>query len=144
MIKIPFLGDSSNSSSSGEGMLGGLVSANGILIAGLLFVAALIIGGALGVPAGTGVQLVVALELLAVYLLLHELDSYTFEGFVALGAITTLVALSATGEPVIASILNSGPGVLLVIGVLYLLYRRLKQREKSRPKIVVRRDGGGN
>jgi len=136
MTNIPFLGNSN--SSSGDGV----VSANGILIAGLLFIIALILGGALGVPAGTGVQLVVALELLAVYLLLHELDAYSFGGFVAIGAVTTVVALSATGEPVISSILNSGPGVILVLGVLALGWRRLQQRDKQRPKIVLRDRGG--
>lgn len=136
-MNIPFVG---------EVELGGLVSANGILIAALLMVAALILGGALGVPQGTGVQLVVALELLAVYLLLHELDAYNFPLFAVVGAATTIVALSATGEPVIASILNSNVGVILVIGVLYLLWRWLRQRDRERPRIVLRRDddsGGG-
>ncbi|WP_254841130.1 hypothetical protein [Natronomonas marina] len=131
MTKIPFVGDVS-------------ISANGILIAGLLFIVALILGGVLGVPEGTGVQLVVALELLALYLLLHELDSYSFPAFVAIGAVTTVIALSATGEPVIASILNSNVGVILVVGSLYLLYRWLRQRGDDNQTIVVRgRRGGG-
>jgi hypothetical protein len=144
MTKLPFIGDVSlpivDSSSSGLG------SMNGLLLAGVVFVLALMLAGALGVPAGVGVQVVVALELLAVYLLLHELDAYSFPFFAAVGAATTLLGLSATGEPVIASILNSEVGVIAVLGGLYLGYRWLKQRESGGRTIVVqgrRRDGGG-
>lgn len=143
MINIPFIGSSSNSGGSKGGVVSRVVSLPRLAIAGLLVVAALVLGGALGVPEGMGVQLVVMLELLAVYLFLHELDAYTFEGFVLVGALTTVIALSATGEPVLASLLNSGPGVILVLGVLYLGYKRLQQRDQSRPTIVLRRDGGG-
>jgi hypothetical protein len=144
MTKLPFIGDVSlpivDSSSSGLG------SMNGLLLAGVVFVLALMLAGALGVPAGVGVQVVVALELLAVYLLLHELDAYSFPFFAAVGAATTLLGLSATGEPVIASILNSEVGVIAVLGGLYLGYRWLKQRDSDGRTIVVRgrrRDGGG-
>jgi hypothetical protein len=144
MTKLPFIGDVSlpivDSSSSGLG------SMNGLLLAGVVFVLALMLAGSLGVPAGVGVQVVVALELLAVYLLLHELDAYSFPFFAAVGAATTLLGLSATGEPVIASILNSEVGVIAVLGGLYLGYRWLKQRESGGRTIVVRgrrQDGGG-
>lgn len=89
------------------------------------------LGGFLGLPDGSGVQLVVALELLALYLVLRELGAYSFRKFVAVGAITTVLALSALGEPIIASLLNSQPGVILVLGVLYLGWRWLKQRRDS-------------
>lgn len=92
---------------------------------------ALVLGGFLGLPDGSGVQLVVALELLALYLVLRELGAYSFRKFVAVGAITTVLALSALGEPIIASLLNSQPGVILVLGVLYLGWRWLKQRRDS-------------
>jgi hypothetical protein len=143
MVNLPLVGDVSlpivDSSSSGLG------SMNGLVLAGVVFVLALMLAGALGVPAGVGVQVVVALELLAVYLLLHELDAYSFPFFVAVGAATTLLGLSATGEPVIASILNSEVGVILVLGGLYLGYRWLKQRDSGGRTIVVRgrRRGGG-
>jgi hypothetical protein len=143
MVKLPLVGDISLPIVDSNNGLG---SMNGLLLAGVVFVLALMLAGALGVPAGVGVQVVVALELLAVYLLLHELDAYSFPFFAAVGAATTLLGLSATGEPVIASILNSEVGVIAVLGGLYLGYRYLKNRNSGGRTIVVRgrRKGGGN
>jgi hypothetical protein len=148
MIDLPFIrGGDSNSSSSDDGLLSRLLTVNGIVLSAVAFTLALLLGGALGVPDGLGVQVVVALELLALYLLLHELDAYSFPFFAAVGAITTVLGLSALGEPVIASILNSEVGVILVLGALYLGYRWLKQRNSGggdgEQTIVVRRGGGG-
>jgi len=146
MTNLPLIGDIKIPGvDSNEGLRSRLGSMSGLLLAVVVFVLALMLAGALGVPAGVGVQLVVALELLAVYLLLHELDAYSFPFFAAVGAATTILGLSATGEPVIASILNSEVGVILVLGGLYLGYRWLKQRDSGggSQTIVVRRKKGG-
>lgn len=114
-----------------------------VLAAGMLIALVLVISGAVPLPAGVSVQGVVALELLAVYFVLRELDAYSFPLFAVVAGVTTVLALSALGEPIIASVLNSEVGVILVIGALYLGYRWLRQRGDDSQTIVVQAEEGG-
>lgn len=143
---LPTGGTSQQAGQTPDGRLGGLLdfatSTNGILLAGVLLLGAMVLGGVLGLPPGTGVQLVVALELLALYLVLRELDAYSFPLFVTVAAITTMLALSALGEPIIGGVLNSEVGVILVLGLLGLGWRWLSQRGDDQQRIIVRADDG--
>ena len=114
-----------------------------VLAAGMLVALVLVLSGAVPLPPGVSVQGVVALELLAVYFVLRELDAYSFPLFAVVAGVTTVLALSSLGEPIIASILNSEVGVILVIGALYLGYRWLRQRGDDNQTIVVQAEEGG-
>lgn len=151
----PFGGDGGGSGGGGGGLADGdgllsqltgfATSLNGILVGGLALLAALIIGGALSLPPGAGVPFIVAIELVATYLILRELDAYSFPTFALVAGTTTVLALSALGEPIIGTIVNSQVGVIVVIGVLYLGYRALQAYRKGQTtKIIVRGGGGEN
>jgi len=99
--------------------------------------------GVLTDPVVLAAGMLVALELLAVYFVLRELDAYSFPLFAVVAGVTTVLALSSLGEPIIASILNSEVGVILVIGALYLGYRWLRQRAEDSQTIVVQAEEGG-
>lgn len=148
---VPSGGGAGGSSSGGSGgddtgggVLGFVTSINGLAIGALTLLSALIIGGALDVPEGTGVPFVVALELIAAGLILDELGGLSPRLFVAVVAATTVLGLSALGEPVVGTIVNSPVGVFAVLGTIALLWRALGDRTR---RIVVRGevedDGGG-
>jgi hypothetical protein len=114
-----------------------------VLAAGMLVALVLVLSGTVPLPAGVSVQGVVALELLAVYFVLRELEAYSFPLFAVVAGVITVLALSSLGEPIIGSVLNSEVGVILVIGALYLGYRWLRQRGNDNQTIVVQAEEGG-
>lgn len=138
---LPSLGGQSKSGSGG-GLLGMLPDLNGLLLGVVGLALAFVLAG-FG-PAGSTVPLVVALNLLAAYLLLREFDAYDPVLFAIVSASTVVIALSALGEPVIGTVVNSDVGPILVIGGLYLTWKAIQAYRDSnkRPPIVVRRGGG--
>lgn len=126
-----------------DSIFAGATSVNGLLVAGLAILAALTFGGVLGVGRAVALQLTAALSLASFALLLREFDAFDIRlfGIVAVG--TVLIALSASGEPIIGAVVNSPAGPVLAIGGLYLGYRWLTSDDGKR--IVVEgsvRQGG--
>lgn len=140
-------GSTSGGSDGGEGVLGFLMSLNGVAVGGLTLLSALIVGGVIDAPAGLGVPFVVALELAALLVILGEYDAIrgnlALIGLVVLA--TVVLGLSALGEPVIGGVFQGPTGVLLVIGGLYLANKALDVWGKSKRTVVrVRGRVGGD
>lgn len=134
--------DSSSTSGSGDsGLIGStlafLTSTPILLLAGVTTLLVLILSGAFALPEGTGLQLVIALELVATYLILQALGQYSFRLFALVGTATVVLGLSALGEPVIGSIVNSNVGPIVAVGTIALLWRLLGSDDGQR-RIVVR------
>jgi hypothetical protein len=129
-------GGSGGSSSSGSGgLLGFVVSINGLAIGVLTLLTAFVVGGMVDLPRGTGVAVVVTLILVATALILDELGGLSPRLFLAVVAATVLIALSATGEPIVGAVVNSPVGPLAVIGAIALGWRWLGQ-DRTRNIIV--------
>lgn len=135
-------GDVADTAGGAAGRVVSVLTDPVVLAAGMLVALVLVLSGAVPLPAGVSVQGVVALELLAVFFVLRELDAYSFPLFAVVAGVITVLALSSLGEPIIGSVLNSEVGVILVIGALYLGYRWLRQRGDDNQTIVVQAEEG--
>lgn len=146
---LPVIGDSSGGGGGGStgglglgGTLAGVrsfaTSTTGLLIIGASVVSGLVLTGAIQLPAGTGVQFVVLLELFAFYLGLQWFDAYSFPLFALVSGVVTVLALSALGEPVLSTVVNSRAFPIIVVIGGYLAVQWVRDAtESDRPRIVL-------
>ncbi|MFC6975686.1 hypothetical protein ACFQL1_15085 [Halomicroarcula sp. GCM10025709] len=144
------LGSSGAASDSDSGIIGSTLafatSTPMLLLAGVATLLVLILSGAFDLAEGTGLQLVVALELIATFLVLRALGEYRFRLFALTAGATVVISLSALGEPVIGTIVNSNVGPIVAVGTIALLWRLLGGDGGGPQRIVVRgqvEDGDG-
>ncbi|MFC7077861.1 hypothetical protein [Haloarcula halophila] len=138
---LPSFGGSSSTASDGgfiASTLAFLTSTPVLLLTGVATLLVLILSGAFALPEGTGLQLVIALELVATYLILQALDQYSFRLFALVGTATVVIGLSALGEPVIGTVVNSNVGPIVAVGTIALLWRALGSDDDGQRRIVVR------
>lgn len=138
---LPFIGGSSGGSSVGGGWLDD--TGNALLFVGVALLTALTVGSALGAAPALGVQMIVGLELLATYLILRELNAYSFKLFVVVAAAVVMLAFAAVGEPVFGYIATSDMFPLIVLAVLYMGYKGVKGLNQKR-QIVISADTDGD
>ena len=130
--------------SSSSGLIGVATSVNGILIGGITLLSALVIGGVLDLPEGWGIQFVVILELVAFALLLRELDAFDPILYALVATGTIMIGLSAAGQPIVGAVANSPMGIILALGVVYVLYKWITADEGQVVEVVGRVRRGDN
>lgn len=132
MLPIPSAG-------SGGSILDALTTRRMIAFAFAVGVLAVASGRIVSLPHGSAVQLLVVLELVAVYLVLREFDAFSVPVYMIVTVSTVVVALSALGEPVIASLSMSPVFPILAIGALYLGYKAIQAwRASNTTKVTIR------
>jgi hypothetical protein len=131
---VPFVGDSDGD--SGDPMF----STRTLLAVGFaVAVLAVASGRIISLPEGGNVQILVVMELIAVYLVLREFDAFSVPVYMIVTVATVVVALSALGEPIIASLSMSPVFPILAVGLLYLGYKGIQAwRASNTPTYTIR------
>lgn len=133
MLPVPSAG------SSGGGIREMLTMRATLAAAFALGVLAVASGRIVSLPHGSAVQLLVVMELVAVYLVLREFGAFSVPIYMIVTVATVVVALSALGEPVIASLSMSPVFPILAIGALYLGYKAIQAwRASNTTKVTIR------
>lgn len=134
MIPIPFVGNG-DSSDSGGGILADVSMRTALAVAFALGVLAVASGRIVQLPDGGSIQILLVMELIAVYLVLREFDAFSVPVYMIVTVATVVVALSVLGEPVIASLTLSPVFPILAVGLLYLGYKAIgAYRAANRPR----------
>jgi hypothetical protein len=122
----------------------GLTRPRTVAIVALGGFAVAVMVGALGLSASVQVPLAAVAVLLATYLTLRGLGSYSFRLFAVVAGGVVLLGLSALGEPLIGAIVNSRVFPILAIGGLYLAYKAVQNLgSDQRERVIIRRGGDG-
>lgn len=121
MLPLPGFGDND----SGGGLFADVSMRTALAAAFAVAVLAVASGRIVQLPGGSEVQILVVLELIAVYLVLREFDAFSIPVYMVITVATVVVALSALGEPVMAALTMSPVWPILAVGLLYLGYKAI-------------------
>lgn len=143
----PLSDTTSRARDTGSGLNRFFTSRTGLLILVLVVIVGAAAAGVGTVERTSSLPLFVAVELIAVYLVLQDIDAFSLPVFSLVTAATVILSLSALGEPVIGALAQSPVFPILGVGGLIVAWRAIKawrNRGGGGTETVVIRGGGGS